>query len=157
MKIRVYANLILIWGLFSSGIFSFVMVTRSVHKQVVGPISIESKFEPGLWEKVQELQANGTMRSLDVVVYINCTLHQANITDGYHFRQHVADLLVQDHNVTIVNVATVLSFIHAEINVTEIEKIATYGFVEVLGDGDATGSGCLDLSTAINKVEFRRR
>jgi subtilisin family serine protease len=108
---------------------------------------IESKFEPWLWDKVQELETNGTTRFIVIGVSINCKSYGDNVTAAYSFKMQVATLLTQKHNATILYIGKVLSFVNVKVRVPEIKRIANYEFVDGLADGERKGSVCLDVST----------
>ena len=147
MKTCDFISLIFIGFLVSSTMLWVTPRTGAVSLQSFVDSELISKFEPWLWEKVQCLEANGTLRSITVVVGINCTAYGNDVVAAYNFKESIANLLIQDHNVTILSVGTVLSYVTAKIKVSEIKKIATYQFVDGLGDGEAKGSLCLDVST----------
>jgi subtilisin family serine protease len=110
--------------------------------------SIKSKFEPWLWDKVKELEANGTTRFMVIGVSINpMSYRRQNVTDAYNFRIQMATLLAQEHNATILYIGRVLSFINVKVRVQEIKKIAAYEFVDGLADGEAEGNPFLSVST----------
>jgi len=109
---------------------------------------VESKFEPWLWEKLQQLEANETARSMTIVFSVNCSAYKGNITGSYNFKEQIAALLANEHNATILWIGRVLSFINVQIMTTEIKKIATYEFVDGIGDGEEEGSIGLYNSTS---------
>jgi len=134
-------------GLLLGNILLVVPTTKLVFaRSLDGSEPIKSKFEPWLWEKVQHLETNGTNRIMTIVASVNCTSYQNNVT-AYGFKNQVASLLVQNHNATILYIGKALSFVNVKIKVSEVKKIATYEFIDGLGDGEAEGGLCLDVST----------
>lgn len=95
--------------------------------------AIKWKFEPGLWEKLRQLEANGTERLMLIVV---------SVSEGasYDFKKQIAALLASRHNANILYIGEVLSFVNIQVMNTEVKKIAAYNFVDGLGDGEAEGS-----------------
>lgn len=93
---------------------------------------IKGKFEPWLWDKLQQFEANGTSRLMIVIV---CVAEGSS----YDSRQQFAIFLASRHNADIQYVGTVLDFITIQVMSTELRRIATYGFVKLLGDGERTG------------------
>lgn len=106
--------------------------------------SLKDKFEPRLWDKVQQLKANGTLRLIKIDVEINCTLYKDNKTAAYEFRQQIAEMFIEQHNATILYVAKVLNFVDIEVNVTEVENVASYDFVTYLFDLEVIGHLCFE-------------
>jgi len=143
------ASSTLIGFLISSYIFSTVSSADFSFVQSFDDLTIRSKFEPWLWEKVQELEANGTTRFMSIGLGINCTSYEHNLTAAYNFKTQVATHLAQEHNATIIYIGKVLSFIDIKIRVPEIKEIAKYEFIDRLGDGEARGIADLDISTVV--------
>lgn len=115
---------------------------------------VQSKYEPWLWKKLSELEANGTTRFMTIGVGVNCTPFKHNETAAYCFKTQVANLLFQEHNATILYVGKVLSFINIKIKNSEIKKIAAYEFIDGLADGERKGKLCLDVSTTVVRSKF---
>lgn len=109
--------------------------------------SIECKFESGLWEKLRQLEANGTVQSMSIAVSVDCSHLEGNRAAAYDYKKQIATLLASLHNATITWVGRVLSFVNVQLMNTEVKKIAAYTFVDGLGDGEAKGHLCLDTST----------
>jgi len=108
--------------------------------------AIKWKFEPGLWEKLRQLEANGTERLMIIVV---------GVSEGasYDFKKWITALLVSRHNATILHIGEVLSFVNIQVMNTEVKKIAAYSFVDGLGDGEAEGSICISSGYNKNTIE----
>jgi serine protease AprX len=64
-------------------------------------------------------------------------------------KNYAAKILVEQHSATDIYVGRVLPFISAKISITEIDAIARYDFVELLGDGERTGTWLLDVSIRV--------
>ena len=152
MKNKMFPQISLMVFLMQASIFSSFAITDIRATDSFNPELI-SKFEPWLWEKVEVLEANGTTRLMTIVVSVNCTICQ-NRTVAYDFKNYVASLLVQNHNATILCIGKVLSFVNVKIRVPEVKKIATYSFIDGLGDGEAEGKACLSVSTKVTRSDF---
>lgn len=109
--------------------------------------SIQTKFEPWLWDKVKEFENNDSSCLLTLIVSVNCTSHENNRTASLGFKREVAALLGVNHNATILYVGEVLSFVNIKVCIAEVEKIANYDFVDGLGDGDRVLRASLNVST----------
>lgn len=96
---------------------------------------VKNKFEPWLWEKLQQLEANGTTRLMSIIVCVQ-------EGSSYDFRTKVATLLASRHSAAILYIGTVLSFVNIQVMSTEVKKIAIYWFVDGLSDGEAVIKGC---------------
>jgi len=93
---------------------------------------VKNKLGPWLWDKLKLLEANGTTRFYTISISMIGLGAQ-----GYEGRKGVAEFLKERHNVTILNIGEVLNFINLRVRVPEIKRIASYDFVELVGDGDA--------------------
>jgi len=88
---------------------------------------IQGKFEPWLWDNIQELEANGTPR------IISLTIQLTENTET--LKNYTARLLVENHGAEDIWIASTFPTIIAKVNSTEVKTIAAYDFVKLLGDG----------------------
>jgi len=110
--------------------FGLKMLTSPIFESLFDS-AIKWKFEPWLWDKLQQLEANGTIRSMSIIVVVR----EGSSCDSI---LQFADFLASMHNAEITGVGTVLSFITIRVMSTEVKKIAAYRFVDLLGDGERT-------------------
>jgi len=89
---------------------------------------IKSKFEPLLWEKMQALMSNGTMRDLSLIIRLK-TNQQVTGMQIQDLKSHAASLFTSNHKAAVYSVLRVLPVVMAKVPVTEAEKIASYDFV----------------------------
>lgn len=107
-----------------------------------------SKFEPWLYDKVEALTANGTLREISLVVRLvdNPRLTGETLET---LKLHIKRLLEIRYGTSDIYVCSILPYIIAKVNVTYVKEIATYSFVEGLGDGERVGHALLDISTNV--------
>lgn len=106
---------------------------------------VESKFEPQLWEKIQTLRSNGTTKDLSLIIRL---VKNERIT-GMQIEQlknYASSLFTISHSAFVFSVLRVLPIVMAKVSVLEAEKMASYEFVENIGDGDRIGYSTLDVS-----------
>jgi len=72
-------------------------------------------------------------------------------------KNNTASLLIERHGVEDVWIASVLRFLIAKVNSTEVKTIAAYDFIELLGDGEMSGEWSLDDSTKTVRASHVRR
>jgi len=92
------------------------------------------KFEPRLWDKVQALQSNGTMKSLSLIIRLVEDQRIAGMQIG-QLKNYATSLLTDSHSATVYSICNVLPILMAKVSVVEAERIAAYEFVESIGDG----------------------
>jgi len=88
----------------------------------------EDKFEPWLWDNIQELEANGTSRIVSLIVQLIGSIET--------LKNQAADLLLEFHGAEDIWGASTFPTIIAKVNSTEVKAIAAYDFVKLLGDGE---------------------
>lgn len=112
--------------------------------EVVDKVSAEGKFERGLWQKIGSLKANGTMESLHLIIRLgNQDLDKNQVED---LKRNTVSLLQNCHHATAYSTLDVLPVIMATVPSGEAERIASYTFVDSIGDGEQRGHFCLDIS-----------
>jgi len=94
---------------------------------------VKNKLEPRLWDKLKLLEANGTTRFYTITI----SMIKFRLVQGYEGRKKVAEFLKERHNATILSIGKVLNYINLRVRVPEIKGIASYDFVELVGDGEA--------------------
>jgi len=112
-------------GLFC--IFSILLGIATIWGITSANSGIQSKFEPWLWDNIQGLEANGTSRTVSLIILL--------VENTASLKNYAAELLVERHGAEDVWIGSSPTII-AKVNSTEVKTIAAYDFVKLLGDGE---------------------
>jgi len=115
--------------------------------------SIVNKFEPRLWDKLQELRSNGTERALSLIIRLVEDERRTSMSIR-SLKNYVVSLFESSHSATVYSILEVLPIIMAKVPVAEATKIAAYRFVESVGDGEGKVYGTLDVSRQVIRADY---
>lgn len=114
---------------------TYIAYASSAEVDVENYFHVKSKIEPWLYEKIQALKSNGTMKNLSLI--IRFVKDQRNTgMQIEELKNYAASLFTDNHNSTVYSICDVLPIVMAKVPVAEAERIAAYEFVESIGDGD---------------------
>lgn len=113
---------------------------------------IKSKFELLLWEETQALKSNGTMKDLSLIIWLKSDKRVTGIQIE-DLKSYAASLFTSCHNATVLSVLRVLPIVMAKVPVDEVEKIASYDFVESISNGQRRGFVTCDISRSAIKAD----
>jgi len=95
-----------------------VLVTPTSRDAVLSDIEqrslVERKFEPWLWNEIQTLKSNGTVRDLSLVIRLGGYEKITAIQDE-DLRGYAADLFSSRHNAIVYSVLRALPIIIAKV------------------------------------------
>jgi hypothetical protein len=111
-----------------SYVFSVLLGVATIWGITSANSGIQSKFEPWLWDKIQELEANGTSRMMSLIIIL--------VDNSTSLKNYAAELLINSHGAEDLWIGSMSPSITVTVNSTEVKTIATYNFVELLGDGE---------------------
>jgi subtilisin family serine protease len=128
-------------------IFATSVLVTSVETRIVlaSEEHIKAKFEHGLWNRIQALEAGEATRQILLIMRLsdNPATHTTSI-NWWKFTK----ILTDRHNATIRWAREWLSpWVIAWVPAEEVKTIAAYDFVARLGDGEIKGEPTLDIST----------
>jgi len=117
------------------------------------PDEIKNKFEPWLWDNIQELETNGASRITSLIIIL--VEDQSLTSMGMEsLKNYTARLLVEHYGAEDVWIGSSLTII-AKVNSTEVKTIAAYDFVKLLGDGENPRYRFfLDVSTEVVRAGY---
>lgn len=122
-------------------------------------VHIQRKFEPEFYEKVQALKSNGTVRQLSLIIWItkvNNGRTRFSNTRIEELKDEAAYRISTMSNSRVYFRGSVLPVIIAKVPVAQVEKIATYEFVESIGDGEDVVHSALDVSAPAIRADVVR-
>ena len=106
-------------------------------------LPVKDKFEPGFWDKIQRLKADGISVNLSLMVWLNENATSMNIEE---LKNYAAELFQSKHDANVYGILKVLPIIMVKAPLSETENIVAYDFVEIIGDGDRKLHAKLDVS-----------
>jgi len=113
---------------------------------------IKSKFELLLWEETQALKSNGTMKDLSLIIRLKSDQRVTGM-QIQDLKSYAASLFTSCHNATVFSVLRVLPIVMAKVSVDEVERIASYEFVESISNGQRRGFVTCDKSRSAIKAD----
>lgn len=135
---------ILLFGTVQNLPFSYSQVDEAqpensaVPQTMIGPQAIDPKFkfDSGFEKKINDLIIGGEDRDYDVIIYVTRFDNSLNFTLGEVNKDKLEDSLVKIHKAKDVYKAKNLSFVLAHLPIKEIQKLANYDHVLLIGDGE---------------------
>jgi len=129
-KCRFWAIVFLIVTMFSSfNVWSSSSLVSHESQDVI------EKFNPDFWKKIQEMKAEGVTENVSLIIWLseNQAITNMSMED---LKIYATSVVTNNHNANVFVVCRALPVIIATVGVDEVESIATYDFVERVGDGN---------------------